>query len=398
MEILVNYVQHCEIKKHIQYLFAVKIIVNGGIPMSRRGENIYKRKDGRWEGRYIKSRDAENKALYGYLYGKSYAEVKDKLKNIKIQDIHDNNKSVLFSEIAKEWYELKRLNVKESTLARYKSVLENHIIPLLGTYYISLISPKIIQDYLNQLKSKGFSAKTVNDVLIVIKNIFKFAELKGIRINVALNTITVKQMKNRIETLTALDENKLRHYLLEHMDNKNLGILLCLFTGIRIGELCALKWSDIDIKEKIISIDKTMIRIQRTLDCKMSKTKVVITSPKSEDSKRIIPISDSLIKILGSFKQNKTAYILTGFVDKYIEPRNMQYHFKSVLKKCGIKNYKFHTLRHTFATRCVENGFEIKSLSEILGHSSIKITLDRYVHTSIDLKRKEMEKLNFLSA
>lgn len=369
--------------------------------MPRRGENIYKRKDGRWEGRYIKTRDAKNKAKYGYLYGKSYSEVKDKLKNvIRAQDIDtlEKNTPALFSDIAKDWFESKRLNVKESTLARYKSVLDNHIIPLLGDYDVSSISSKTIQDYLNRLIANGFSVKTANDLLIIIKSIFKYAKLKGIYVNAELSTITVKLNKTHIETLTLLEEKKLCNYLLANMDNKNLGILLCLCTGIRIGELCALLWSDIDIKEKTLYINKTMLRIQRTSDSKINRTEVVVTTPKSEDSKRIIPIPESLVKILMTFNRNKTAYVLTGVVNKYIEPRNMQYHFNKVLKKCGIKIYKFHTLRHTFATRCVESGFEIKSLSEILGHSGIKITLDRYVHSSMNLKKKEMEKINFLSA
>ena len=367
--------------------------------MSRRGENIYKRKDGRWEGRFIKGRSINNRAQYGYLYGKSYSEVKNKLKNAEIKNETVNTvESIYFKEVIEEWLEFKKLNVKLSTMSRYKSIVYNHIIPWFGNYEINLISTEIIQQFLNKLLFDGLSNKTVNDILTVIKNIFRYAELRGIKFKVVLNAISVKSQKNNIETLTVPEEKRLCNYLLDNMNNKNLGILLCLYTGIRIGELCALKWSDIDLREKTVSINKTMIRIQKYSLDKSNKTEVLVTSPKSDDSTRVIPLSECLISVIKDFIRNRNAYFLTGLIDKYVEPRNMQYYFKSVLKKCGIKDYKFHILRHTFATRCVENGFEIKSLSEILGHSSIKITLDRYVHSSIDIKRKEMQKINFLSA
>lgn len=370
-----------------------------GLAMSRRGENIYKRKDGRWEGRYIKGRNLENKAKYGYVYGKSYSAVREKLKSVSAnKNIPEKCKTELFYKIANDWYDLKKINVKESTLARYRSLLDNHVIPLLGSFDIKAISVEVIQGYLNKLINSGYSAKTANDILTVIKNIFKYARLNNIEINTALDSICVKIQKNSIDILTAFEEKQLCNYLLKNMDNKNFGILLCLCTGIRIGEICALKWSDINVKERLVEINKTMIRIQRNSKNISGKTEVIITEPKSENSKRNIPISDIMIKVVKSFNRNNSAFVLTGLTNKYIEPRNMQYYFKSVLKKCGIKNYKFHVLRHTFATRCVENGVEIKSLSEILGHSSIKITLDKYVHSSMELKRKEMEKINILSA
>lgn len=160
-----------------------------------------------------------------------------------------------------------------------------------------------------------------------------------------------------------------------------------------------MKWSDIDIRERILSVNKTMLRISNNNSTDGGgKTKIIITPPKSENSVRRIPIPNYIVDILKNFRKDSNAYVLTGSADNFIEPRNMQYYFKTVLQKCEIREVKFHILRHTFATRCVENSFEIKSLSEILGHSSIKITLDRYVHSSMDLKRENMNKLDFLSA
>lgn len=367
--------------------------------MPRRGENIYKRKDGRWEGRYIKKRDINRKAIYGYLYGKSYTEVKKKLAEIKSRKSINNTESEKFECLVDSWLENRKICVKESTLSHYKMIIDKHIFPLLGSYDISVITTEIIQQYMNELLNNGYASKTVCDILTIIKNILKFADCKGYEHNCDLSIITLKNQKTEVQTLTLLEQKKLSNYLQKNINNKNFGILLCLYTGIRIGELCALKWSDIDIRDKTLKVDKTMLRIQNNyLTQKDYKTKVIITSPKSEDSVRTIPISDFIIKILKELRRNPDAYILTGSCDNYVEPRNMQYYFKSVLKKCEIKDVNFHVLRHTFATRCVENGFEIKSLSEILGHSSIKITLDKYVHSSMDLKRKNMDKLNFISA
>lgn len=187
-------------------------------------------------------------------------------------------------------------------------------------------------------------------------------------------------------------QNRLVKYLLKDTDYTKLGILLCLYTGIRIGELCALRLEDILIQEKTMRITKTMQRLQ-TLSNVDSKTKIVITTPKSISSQREIPLPDFLIKIIVGFNYNTKDYILTGANNRYIEPRTLEYRFKSILKRCGLENYRFHQLRHRFATQCIELGFDVKCLSEILGHSSVNITLNRYVHSTMELKKNNMEKL-----
>ena len=165
--------------------------------------------------------------------------------------------------------------------------------------------------------------------------------------------------------------------------------------GLRIGELCALQWSDIDVDNGIMKISKTMQRLQNLSNTNSKKTDVVISSPKSDSSSRIIPIPEFLQILFKQYKTNDIdAYFLTGTSERFIEPRTYQYYFKKVLKENNIEQTNYHILRHTFATRCIENGFDIKSLSEILGHSSVKITLDRYVHSSMDLKRKNMLRIS----
>lgn len=242
-------------------------------------------------------------------------------------------------------------------------------------------------------KKGGLSDKSVSDILCILKSVLRLAGKNHVSLNVDFSEIYVKNKKPEIKTLTENEQQTLAVHLNKNLSNRNFGILLCMYTGIRLGELCALKWSDIDFDEKLLSINKTMNRIPQS-DNKDFRTSVITSSPKSDDSVRVIPLPEFLIKIASSFSRENNAYILTCKEDQFIEPRGMQYYFKNILKKCGIPDYKFHALRLTFATTCVENGFEIKSLSEILAHSTIKITLDRYVHSSMKLKRENMDKLN----
>ncbi len=168
---------------------------------------------------------------------------------------------------------------------------------------------------------------------------------------------------------------------------------MALFTGLRIGEICALRWGDISLPDKALHVRFTMQRIQNINGEGRTKTKVTISPPKTDTSARIIPLPDFLVELCRKrFNTNTSAFILTG-TEFYMEPRVLQYRFKNYANACELDGIHFHTIRHTFATRCVEVGFEIKSLSEILGHSSIKITLDRYVHSSMELKRENMNKL-----
>ena len=169
-------------------------------------------------------------------------------------------------------------------------------------------------------------------------------------------------------------------FLLSELNDQNIGLLVCMFAGLRLGELCALKWEDISFSEQTIHVHRTMQRIQSAGDFG-KKTKIVITPPKSSDSKRW-----------------KKGYVLTGREDIYVEPRAMERYFDGVLKKIGLQKVNFHALRHTFATRCVEMNFDAKSLSEILGHSNVNITMDRYVHPSMELKRQNMQRLSELLA
>ena len=183
------------------------------------------------------------------------------------------------------------------------------------------------------------------------------------------------------------ERKRLESYLLHNQNNTNISVLLCLFTGLRVGELCGLKWSDIDFQNGTVSVCRTVQRIN-----KHGKSEVAIGSPKSKSSVRIVPIPDFLLAILKAKRKGDDCYIITG-TSKPTEPRTMQNRFKSILKTCGIRNVNFHLLRHTYATICIENGFDPKTLSELLGHADASITLNRYVHSSMLMKKNYVSRL-----
>lgn len=187
-----------------------------------------------------------------------------------------------------------------------------------------------------------------------------------------------KMNQKEIQILSNKEKPKLEKYCIEQNSLKSLGILICLNTGLRIGEVCALRWENIDFESKKIHIEKT---IERIYSKEENKTIVIIDTPKSITSVRTIPINSKLYNILKQIrgKSKKTDFVLTGSSEHYVEPRNYQYHFKEILKRSKVKKYKFHTLRHTFATNCIEAGMDIKSLSEILGHADVSITLNIYM-------------------
>ena len=237
----------------------------------------------------------------------------------------------------------------------------------------------------------GLAAKTVADALSLIKAVIKYASrMKYITDRTVLD-VSVKVKNAPLRVLTVQEQQILISELMEKLDFTGLGVYICLFTGIRVGELCTLTWDDISLENNMIHIHRTMQRIQ-TPDCE-KKTAILIAEPKSQCSIRDIPIAGTLREKLMQ-QTVKEGYVLTGNKNKYVEPRTMQNRFKAIAERCGIRDVHFHTLRHTFATRCIEVGFDVKSLSEILGHANVSITLNRYVHPSMELKQKNMDKLS----
>lgn len=373
--------------------------------MPKKGENIYKRKDGRWEGRYIKSRTESGKIIYGYVYARSYRETKEKQK-AKIasytSQIANKNEHV-FSNIASEWFESIKLHTKTSTQNKYHNMLTNYILPEYGNQPFSTITYEFIEAHCKFLlesggkKWNGLSPKTVSDVLAIIRNISKFAIRKGIYVANDANAVQIRQDIKPMRVLNKAEQSQLCEYILKKPEACSIGILVCMFTGLRIGEICALRWEDISFSDQSIYIHHTLQRIQMHRG-HGAKTEVVVTTPKSSCSIRKIPLPDEILEILVLNKKASSGYVLTNDEYKFIEPRTMQNKFKKILKAVGIENANFHALRHTFATRCVELGFDVKSLSEILGHATVNITMNRYVHPTYEMKKKNMQKLSGLLA
>lgn len=369
--------------------------------MPKQGKNIYLRKDGRWEGRYPKRRK-DGKIQYGYVFGKSYEEAAQKLDEA-LQQLNDVKPcaSESFESVSEEWLQVLAPELKASSIAKYSNTMHSYLTPKFGTQGICDISRSDVLLFSKGLltsggiKGKGLAPKTVNSTLSVLKNIFEYARREKNFPVAEISDISVKQPQKPMRILSRSEQKRLSQFLLGNLSPCHLGILLCLYTGLRIGEICALKWDDICISEKYLHVHKTMQRIQIP-GLPEKKTKVIIQAPKSDCSIRTIPIPCEILNILLSSQKRADAFLLTGLVHSYMEPRSMENHFKAVAKKCDINDVNFHALRHTFATRCVELGFDIKSLSEILGHASVNITLNRYVHPSMELKQKNMDMLSDL--
>lgn len=377
--------------------------------MPRRGENIYKRKDGRWEGRYIKSRSSTGKAIYGYVYAHTYKEAKEKLST-RLSTQNESKAEVFiptmcecFQTVAMDWFESLKGQIKESTGNKYWNILNSYVLPAFGEKELREITYDFINERCNYLlvsggkKGQGLSPKTVSDILSLIRSILQYASQQGKNLSCDAHSIHVKRHMKELRVLSISEQQKLCKHLRCDLNSYNVGILLCLFTGLRVGEVCALRWEDISIPDKTIHVHHTLQRIQNR-NGEGPKTRIVITTPKSTCSIRVIPIPDELVEILILYQRTSSGYLLSNSERQYVEPRIMQNHFKKVLRESEVAPANYHALRHTFATRCIELGFDIKSLSEILGHASVNITMNRYVHPSLELKKENMQKLSSLLA
>ncbi len=361
--------------------------------MARKGENIYKRKDGRWEGRFPNGSKPDGKTRYRSVYGYSYLDVKKKLKEAPPNLTRQCKKSdeITVGEIAEKWLNVRKLKCKPSTCIKYYNICKNHIIPSFGSVKMSLLQAENVEQMINQ--SQKLAPKTLQDILCVAKMLVSFSKSIGAECRTDLSMISVKTEKNQIRVFSINEQQRLMDYLQANDTKIAFGVYLTLCTGLRIGELCALKKKDFSFENGSLIVEKTMQRIQTPNED--SKTKVIITSPKSHSSIREIPLTDELLERAFEVTEHtdSESFLLTGQTEKFIEPTVMRYHFGKILSACGLTNAHFHTLRHTFATRCVEAGVDIKSLSEILGHENVNITLNRYVHSSRDFKRENMKKL-----
>ncbi len=301
-------------------------------------------------------------------------------------------KKILYRDLVWEWLKIRRSFLKESTYANYCGIVYNHIIPDIGDYYLSEISNRLLQEFINKKYQNGrvdgqggLSCKTIRDIISILKLSIKYAIKNKMMEMIDLDFYYPNDcLKNKLKVLSKGEQRKLISYLLQKNYEKDMGILLSLYTGIRIGELCALKWGDINFNKNYIVINKT---IQRIYIKNKKVSKLILTPPKTKNSMRIVPVNPEFIEKLKEFKKNDGYYVLTS-TNSPLEPVSLRKYYYRVLRKAGINRVSFHTLRHTFASNCIRLGCDYKTVSELLGHASVNITLNIYVHSQLNQKKK----------
>ena len=290
-------------------------------------------------------------------------------------------------EIAAAWKEYKRPYVKQSTMAAYALILENHILPYFGDG--DSLHEQEVQAFVLQKLENGLSVKTVKDILIVLKMVMKF----GVKNEwMTYHEWDIKypttSANKELEVLSVANHRKILNYIQSHFTFTGLGIYISLSTGLRIGEICALKWSDINVADGTITVSRTIERIY-IIEGATKHTELVINTPKTKNSCREIPMSKELLAIIKPLKKvvNDDFYVITND-ERPTEPRTYRNHYNGLMTKLDIPKLKYHGLRHSFATRCIEAGCDYKTVSVLLGHSNISTTLNLYVHPNMEQKKR----------
>lgn len=381
--------------------------------MGKKGENIRMRKDGRWEGRYrVKKADGSGVSVRS-VYGSSFEQVQAKLNQCRRYEreagaltyqkrrwemINEGKMPlsyISFGDVAKEWFGTIEGRIKTSTYVKYQNIYRKYLQTRLEEHHPALISSEYFREFVvGGIQEDGqlvaLSESIEKSIYSVANQIMGYASE---RYHMDITYLVRKKTKNcrkPIKVFNSTEQKKLIRYLNDEMDLYKMGVLLCLHTGLRLGELCSLKWSDIDMENLILHVNSTVQRLPIADAETAGRTKLVETAPKSFCSVREIPISDMMHRLLLQFR-HEGKYLFGG--DDVADPRSYQKRFKRYLREAQIPYQGFHTLRHTFATNCAVNGTDIKSLSEILGHSDVKITLNRYVHPSMEIKRASLNQL-----
>ena len=300
-----------------------------------------------------------------------------------------------FSKIIALWKEDKKQYVKRSTFAAYTLLIENHILPSFGE--MALGEEQDVQTFVFRKLNEGLSHKTIKDILIVLKMILRFGVKNQMteyrQIDIKFPT---ERDKHSIDILSRSHQKQIMEYIRLHFTFKNLGIYICLSAGMRIGEICALTWDDLDVENGIIHVRKTIQRIY-VIEEHRKYTEVILDTPKTKNSIREIPMTKNLLKMIRPIKKivNGNFYVLTN-EPKPTEPRTYRNYYKQFMQSLGLPLMKFHGLRHSFATRCIESKCDYKTVSVLLGHSNISTTLNLYVHPNLEQKKRCMEQMSRL--
>lgn len=367
--------------------------------MARHGENIYKRKDGRYEGRYVTGKTLDGKTRFGYIYGRQYATVKKALllKKAEFAKVPSANMSgdgeTLGSWIAK-WMEEELLgSVKPSSYQTYHALFRRHLLPLLGSLQLSSITPVTVLEFIDSLKTSGLSGSTVKGAYRLLSAAMKAAYDEGMIMKNPCRKIKIQSSERTEQRVLNREEQALLKNSISRA--RDLPALLSLYTGMRLGEICALRWSDIDWANQTIRVGRTVQRVARGKPGeKGERTMLMVGTPKSLRSCRVIPVPDFVLGQLQHWMlQRQSSLYVFGVSACAAEPRTIQRRFKRLVKSLGMPGVHFHTLRHSFATRLLELGVDVKTVSALLGHHSAQTTLDYYAHSQLEQRRAAVNHL-----
>ena len=351
--------------------------------MANKKYSIYQRKDGRWEGRIY----SKGEHKYRSVYAPTYEQAKDKLELIEAGEANQkNDKDLTLAGVIELWL-ASRSQIKPTSLASYRNKIENHILPYLKNIpYTELTAADLEQFKINKL-SEGFSSSYVSTMVVIIKSASKYVSQMYDCQDPFITVKSPKIHKKPAKLLSADQQTKFAQACLRS-GLPGLGCFMSLFLGLRIGEICGLKWENIDFTTSTLSVRNNVQRVTY----EDGTSSVIVLPPKTYTSVRDIPLPQFVVDVLRKYQRSGNIFVITG-KKKPTEPRAFTYHFKAILKKAGLPSVKYHSLRHAFASNFLRQTGDVKSLSEILGHSNAEITLKVYVHTSMEQKMSGMEKM-----
>lgn len=363
--------------------------------MARHGENIYKRRDGRYEGRYVIGKTPDGKTRFGYVYGRQFSEVRRALIQRKAETLNRRKAACSGRSLydwMNEWLENELSGaVRPSSYQSYKNLIVHHILPSLGSMTLDEITPGAVRGLLESMQQASLAAATIQGAVRLLRKSLQSALEEGLIEKNPCRKVHLPHAASAEQRVLSGGEYEQLRQVLEAKGD--LISLLGLYTGMRLGEICALRWSDINWEMQTITVSRTVQRLGRVCESG-ARTHLILGMPKSLRSRRVIPLPQCLIDALRQLKaSSEGSGFLFGRNGLPAEPRTAQRRFARIVQQCGFSGVHFHTLRHSFATRLIELGIDIKTVSVLLGHGSVRTTLDFYAHSLMDHQREAMNRL-----